>query len=229
MLAIRKDVFVFVINTFLGSLSVWVCPVVSNREMMNSKFSLNISLKLNILHHVYQKWNILLPLCHKLHGKKEKKQKKKKHGIVYIHSTFMIFVILSDIEIFNLRMTRLLKLPPIPLPKSSLKKLCLESTEVMGKDLRAIVGEYHLDLPHLAAEVYDPFLCAPSHLPPSLITKRLKCVWRSSPLHAAGVAAKHWASLSVITSSQPAWANALIRFPGCALHQILLVITASDA
>ena len=81
MLAIRKDVFVFVINTFLGSLSVWVCPVVSHREMMNSKFSLNISLKLNILHHVYQKWNILLSLCHKLHGKKKEKKEKTWNSI----------------------------------------------------------------------------------------------------------------------------------------------------
>lgn len=55
--------------------------------------------------------------------------------------------------IFNLGITGLLKLLPIPVAKASLNKLRLEDIGPVGKDLRAIVCKYHLDLPHLAAKV----------------------------------------------------------------------------
>lgn len=58
-----------------------------------------------------------------------------------------------SVVIFNLGITGLLKLLPIPVAKASLNKLCLEGIAPLSKDLKAIVCKYHLDLPHLAAKV----------------------------------------------------------------------------
>lgn len=65
----------------------------------------------------------------------------------------MTRILMLGVMIFSLGITGLLKLLPIPVAKASLNELCLEGVAPMGKDVKAIVCKYHLDVPPSAAKV----------------------------------------------------------------------------